>query len=90
MGTSWETEVGWAANLNLIRGLPGIKLWDAYSPTDIYWGSTASIGTPIGTYRKNGVSQVRFPEGPGLGIAVDESAVKKHLVTEPIRVTRNA
>jgi len=90
MGTSWETEVGWAANLNLIRGLPGIKLWDAYSPTDIYWGSTASIGTPIGTYNKNGVSQVKFLEGPGLGIAVDESAVKKHLIAEPIHVTRNA
>ncbi|MGA2972450.1 MAG: enolase C-terminal domain-like protein [Candidatus Bathyarchaeia archaeon] len=89
MGTSWETEVGWAANLSLIRGLPGIKLWDAYSPTDIYWGSTASIGTPIRTYNKNGVSQVRFPEGPGLGIAVDESAVKKYLIAEPIRVTRN-
>lgn len=89
MGTSWETEVGWAANLSLIRGLPGIKLWDAYSPTEIYWGSTASIGTPIRTYNKNGVSQVRFPEGPGLGIAVDESAVKKYLIVESIRVTRN-
>jgi L-alanine-DL-glutamate epimerase-like enolase superfamily enzyme len=89
MGTSWETEVGWAANLNLIRGLPGIKLWDAYSPTDIYWGSTASIGTPICTYNKNGVSQVRFPDGPGLGIAVDESAVRKYLIAEPIRLARN-
>ena len=89
MGTSWETEVGWAANLSLIRCLPGIKLWDAYSPTDIYWGSTASIGTPIGTYNKNGVSQVRFPEDPGLGIAVDETVVKKYLIAEPIRVTRN-
>jgi L-alanine-DL-glutamate epimerase-like enolase superfamily enzyme len=89
MGTSWETEVGWAANLTLIRGLPGIKLWDAYSPTDIYWGSTARIGTPIRTYKKNGVSQVRFPEGPGLGIAVDESAVKKYLIAEPIRVAGN-
>jgi L-alanine-DL-glutamate epimerase-like enolase superfamily enzyme len=90
MGTSWETEVGWAANLSLIRGLPGIKLWDAYSPTDIYWGATASIGTPIHTYNKNGVSEVRFPEGPGLGMAVDEGAIKKYETVPPIRVTRKS
>jgi L-alanine-DL-glutamate epimerase-like enolase superfamily enzyme len=87
MGTSWETEVGWAANLSLIRGLPGIKLWDAYSPTEIYWGGTTSVAAPIDTYQKNGLSQVRFPEGPGLGVVVDESAVKKYLMAEPIRVT---
>jgi L-alanine-DL-glutamate epimerase-like enolase superfamily enzyme len=89
MGTSWETEVGWAANLSLIRGLPEIKLWDAYSPTEIYWGATASIGTSIRTYCKDGVSQVKFPEGSGLGIAIDDSAVTKYLITEPIRLTKN-
>jgi len=87
MGTSWETEVGWAANLSLIRGLPGIKLWDAYSPTEIYWGGTASVAVPIDTCKKNGVSQVRFPESPRLGVVVDESAVKKYLMADPIRVT---
>ena len=45
MGTSWESEVGWATNLHLIAGLSGIKLWDAYSPTEIYWGYNESIVT---------------------------------------------
>jgi muconate cycloisomerase len=90
MGTSWETEVGWAANLSLIRGLPGIKLWDAYSPTEIYWGLTASIGTPIGGFVGHGIKMVRVPDGPGLGIIVDENAVTKHLIAPPITLKKNA
>ena len=90
MGTSWETEVGWAANLSLIRGLPGIKLWDAYSPTEIYWGLTASIGTPIHSVVEQGVRIVRFPDGPGLGITLDDSAVTKYLIAEPISIRKEA
>ena len=90
MGTSWETEVGWAANLSLIRGLPGIKLWDAYSPIDIYWGLSASIGTPIQTSVEHGVPLIRTPEGPGLGITVDENALTPYLVAQPISVKKNA
>ena len=89
MGTSWETEVGWAANLSLIRGLPGIKLWDAYSPTEIYRGLTASIGAPIHGFSDHGVSFVKFPEEPGLGIKVDESTVTKHLIAEPITLRKD-
>jgi L-alanine-DL-glutamate epimerase-like enolase superfamily enzyme len=90
MGTSWETEVGWAANLSLIRGLPGIKLWDAYSPTDIYWGLTASIGTPIRTSIEHGVPLIRNPEGPGLGITVDENVLTRYLITQPVTVNKHA
>lgn len=90
MGTSWETEVGWAANLSLIKGLPGIKLWDAYSPTDIYWGNTANIGTPIQRAVEHGVPVIKAPEGPGLGITVDEDAVTKHLICEPISLRKGA
>ena len=90
MGTSWETEVGWAANLSLIRGLPGIKLWDAYSPTEIYWGLTASIGTPIRGLVVHGIPIVKFPDGPGLGIKVDENAVTKHLIAAPITLRKDA
>jgi L-alanine-DL-glutamate epimerase-like enolase superfamily enzyme len=84
MGTSWETEVGWAANLSLIKGLPGIKLWDAYSPTEIYWGNSVNIGTPIQCRIEHGVAVVKVPEHPGLGITIDESTITKHLVCEPI------
>ena len=90
MGTSWETEVGWAANLSLIRGLPGIKLWDAYSPTQIYWGLTESIGTPIRCIVQNGFPIIQIPDGPGLGIRIDESAVTKHLNGEPITLRKDS
>jgi L-alanine-DL-glutamate epimerase-like enolase superfamily enzyme len=90
MGTSWETEVGWAANLSLIRGIPGIKLWDAYSPVDIYWGLTASIGTSIRTSVERGVALVGIPEGPGLGVTVDESTAMRYLIAEPIHVKKGA
>ncbi len=90
MGTSWESEVGWAANLSLIKGLPGIKLWDAYSPTEIYWGTTVSIATPIQTVVQDGVPVVQVAEGPGLGVTVDENMVRKHLIAEPISVRENA
>jgi len=90
MGTSWETEVGWAANLSLIRGLPGIKLWDAYSPTEIYWGLTASIGTPIHGLVEHGVPLVKFPEGRGLGITIDESTVTKYLIAAPVTLRKDA
>jgi L-alanine-DL-glutamate epimerase-like enolase superfamily enzyme len=84
LGSSWETEVGWAANLSLIRALPGIKLWDAYSPTEIYWGANASIGTPIRGVLREGVRVIEAPEGPGLGVTIDDKAVTAHLVGEPI------
>lgn len=84
LGSSWETEVGWAANLSLIKALPGIKLWDAYSPTEIYWGTNASIGTPIRSLLKNGVRVVEPPRGPGLGVSIDDNAVAAHLVGESV------
>jgi len=90
MGTSWETEAGWAANLSLIKALPGIKLWDAYSPTEIYWGATVNIGTPIRSVLNDGIRVVEVPEGPGLGISIDDTAVAQHLVAEPIRLTQDA
>ena len=71
MGTSWESEVGRAANLHLIAELSGIKLWDAYSPTEIYLGYNESIATPIRSYLKNGIRMVQVPEGPRLGITIN-------------------
>lgn len=79
MGTSWETEVGWAANLHLITALPGIHLWDAYSPTEIYWGATASIATSIKSFLKKGARMMKAPDEPGLGVSINEEAVTKHL-----------
>ena len=84
LGSSWETEVGWAANLSLIKALPGIKLWDAYSPTEIYWGANANIGTPIRSVLRDGVRVVEPPGGPGLGVSIDDNAVSKHLVGESV------
>ena len=88
MGTSWETEVGWAAILHLIKALPGIRLWDAYPPTEIYWGATASIATPIKSLLEKGVRVVKVPEGPGLGVAVNDDAVTQHLVSKPVHLKK--
>ena len=88
MGTSWETEVGWAAILHLIKALPGIRLWDAYPPTEIYWGATASIATPIKSLLEKGVRVVKVPEGPGLGVAVNDDAVTQHLVSKPVNLKK--
>jgi len=87
MGTNWETELGWSANLHAIVALPGIQLWDAYSPTEIYWGLKASIaGEPIQSTIQEGVRMVEIPEGPGLGITVDLEAVEKYLTQKPIHL----
>ena len=86
MGTSWETEVGWAAILHLITALPGIQLWDAYPPTEIYWGATASIATPIKSLLKKGVRVVKVPDGPGLGITINDDAVTRHLISKPVSI----
>jgi len=88
MGTSWETEVGWAAILHLIKALPGIRLWDAYPPTEIYWGATASIATPIKSLLEKGVRVVKVSEGPGLGVAVNDEAVTQHLVSKPVHLKK--
>jgi len=90
MGTSWEAEIGWAANLSLIRGLPGIKLWDAYSPTEIYWGNTASIGSRIESHLERGLSKVKLPDGPGLGVTIDESMIPRYLVASPVELRKHA
>lgn len=87
MGTNWETELGWSANLHAIVALPGIQLWDAYSPSEIYWGPKASItDEPIRSTVQEGVRMVEIPEGPGLGITVDLEVVKKYLVQKPIHI----
>jgi len=83
MGTMWESEIGWAANLHVIAALPGICLWDAYPPSEIYWGLSLSIGTPIQSTTQNGVRMVEIPKGPGLGITVNLEVIKSHLIQEP-------
>lgn len=76
--------------LSLIMGLPGIKLWDAYSSTEIYWRTAINIGTPIQTILKHSVPVVEVPEGPGLGITVDQNTVAKHLITERITLRKSS
>jgi len=86
MGTSWESEVGWAANLHLITGLRGIQLWDAYSPTEIYWGFSTGVGSPIKSTLKNGVRVVELPKGSGLGVVVNVNTIRRYLMNKPIYI----
>jgi len=68
----------------MIKALPGIKLWDAYSPTEAYWGADVNIGTPVRTLLKDGVRVVEPAEGPGLDVSVDDNTAAKHLVGDPV------
>jgi len=88
MGTSWESEIGWATNLHLIASLPRIRLWDAYSPSEIYWGPEASVATPIRSKIRNEIRFVEVPDGPGLGVEINEKAVWRYLDREPIQLIR--
>jgi len=84
MGTAWESEIGWAANLHLIASLPNIRLWDAYSPSEIYWGPEASIATKIRSKIVRGKRVVEIPEGPDLGLELDEESVQKYMDGKPV------
>lgn len=45
-----------------------------------FWGGLSEHGVPM----------VKFPDGPGVGIEVDESAVTNHLIAEPITLRKDA
>jgi len=85
-GTMWESEVGWAANLHMISAFPKISLWDAYSPTEIYWGPEASLATPITTKMRDATRILEVPNGAGLGVIIIDENIQKYQTCNPIHM----
>ena len=80
MGNMGESSLGLAAHLHVSIALANIDHWDA----DLPWrpgGLKRDIGDGLKGEVCDGVSMMLVPEGPGLGIALDEEAIAAQRVT---------
>jgi len=76
-GGMLETGIGRAANLAL-ASRPGFVLPGDISASDRYYAE--DIAQPL--FELNPDSTIDVPKGPGLGVEVDETALRKHALTE--------
>lgn len=76
-GGMLETNVGRAANLAL-ASLPGFTLPGDISASDRYYARDITRET----FTLNADSTLTVPSGPGLGVTVDQAAVKDYTLTE--------
>ncbi len=81
-GGMLETNVGRASNLAL-ASLPGFSLPGDISASDRYYARDITRET----FTLNADSTITVPDGPGLGVTVDEAAVKAYTLA---RVTLRA
>ena len=80
MGNMGESSLGLAAHLHASIALANIEHWDA----DLPWrpgGLKRDIGRGLKGEVRGGVSMMLLPEGPGLGIVLDEEAIASQRVT---------
>jgi len=80
MGNMGESSLGLAAHLHVSIALANIDHWDA----DLPWrpgGLKRDIGDGLKGEVRDGVSMMLVPEGPGLGIVLDEEAIAAQRVT---------
>jgi len=79
VGNMGESSLGLAAHFQISVALANAVHCDA----DLPWrpgGFTHDIGVGLGVEIRDGVSTVAVPEGPGLGVALDEDNVKRQRV----------
>jgi L-alanine-DL-glutamate epimerase-like enolase superfamily enzyme len=79
VGNMGESSLGLAAHFHVSAALANAAHCDA----DLPWrpgGFTHDIGVGLGVEIRAGVSTVAVPEGPGLGVALDEDNVKRQRV----------
>jgi L-Ala-D/L-Glu epimerase len=80
MGNMGESSLGLAAHLHVSIALANVEHWDA----DLPWrpgGLKRDIGRGLTGEVRDGVSTMLIPEGPGLGIALDEEAIAAQRAT---------
>ena len=79
MGNMGESSLGLAAHFHVNVALANAVHCDANLP----WrpgGCTHDIGVGLGVELRDGVSTVTLPDGPGLGVALDEDNVERQRV----------
>jgi L-Ala-D/L-Glu epimerase len=79
MGNMGESSLGLAAHFHLNVALANAVHCDA----DLPWrpgGCTHDLGTGLGVELRDGVSIVTVPEGPGLGVTLNEDNVERQRV----------
>jgi L-alanine-DL-glutamate epimerase-like enolase superfamily enzyme len=79
MGNMGESSLGLAAHFHLNVALANAVHCDA----DLPWrpgGCTHDLGTGLGVELRDGVSTVTVPEGPGLGVTLNEDNVERQRV----------
>jgi len=79
MGNMGESSLGLAAHFHLNVALANAVHCDA----DLPWrpgGCTHDIGEGLGVELRDGVSTVTVPDGPGLGVVLDEDNVERQRV----------
>jgi L-Ala-D/L-Glu epimerase len=79
MGNMGESSLGLAAHFHVNAALANATHCDADLPTRP-GGLLHDIGSGLDGEIRDGVSVVRIPEGPGLGIEVDEEAIRAQRV----------
>ena len=80
MGNMGESSLGLAAHLHVSIALANVDHWDAALP----WrpgGLLRDIGSGLTGELREGVSTMLVPDGPGLGIVLDEEAIAAQRVT---------
>ena len=80
MGNMGESSLGLAAHLHVSIALANVDHWDA----DLPWrpgGLERDIGSGLTGEVRDGVSTMLVPEGPGLGIVLDEEAIAAQRAT---------
>ncbi len=80
MGNMGESSLGLAAHLHASIALANVEYWDA----DLPWrpgGLKRDIGNGLTGEVRDGVSTMVVPEGPGIGIVLDEEAIAAQRTT---------
>jgi len=85
MGGMGETSIGQAAALHVLASRSNIRYADVELPAD-EWGLKEDIASGLEQVKADDVLYLKVPSGAGLGVKVDEEAMKKYLVSSPLRM----
>ena len=85
MGGMGETSIGQAAALHLLASRDNVRYADAELPAD-EWGLKEDIASGLEQVKADDVLYLKVPSGAGLGVDVDEEAIRKYLTSSPLRL----
>jgi len=85
MGGMGETSIGQAAALHLLASRDNVRYADAELPAD-EWGLKEDIASGLEQVKADDVLYLKVPSGAGLGVDVDEEAIRKYLTSNPLRL----